>query len=151
MPAVRPRAIEHDVGLLIALLIAFAHQQEKRLLAAPGIAGRFLLQEPDLAHAQHARLRLDALTQNLGNRRRVALDVLAASDAGIVGWKSVFGLGGEDGAAAQRRGVHAERAEQPDVPPAPDMFADAALLIDGERQLELPGVQPRFQTDWPGA
>ena len=39
----------------------------------------------------------------------------------------------QDGVAAQRRDVHAERAEQPDVAPAQQVLADPAALVDGER------------------
>src|SRR5439155_24114794 len=81
----------------------------------------------------------------------VALDMLAAADARIVRGKLVSGIVGEDRLASKRRRVHAERAEQLDVPPAPDVLTDAALLIDRERQLELVSVQACFESDGPGA
>src|SRR5581483_8330060 len=51
----------------------------------------------------------------------------------------------------ERRGIHAEGSEQPDVPPLLQVLAHAPALIERKRQLQRRGIQGRLQANRPAA
>jgi hypothetical protein len=61
--------------------------------------------------------------------------MFAAADAGFICRKIVLGLGSEDSGAAEGCRVHRERTEQPHVPPALAVLADAPAFINGDAQV----------------
>src|SRR5262249_9656367 len=136
-------AIEDDVRFLDALHVPLAQEQSKRALAALRVARRLRLQEPRSANLHDGCFGLDAVLQQIarGERRNVGVDVLDASDAITVAWKGRVA----QGRATEWCAVHAEGAEEPDVPPAPHVLADMAALVDGDREAERARVKRRLQ------
>jgi hypothetical protein len=61
------------------------------------------------------------------------------------------GIGGANGFAAGRRGVHAEGAEQPHVPPALHVLGKPAAFVHADIEPQPPASQGRFQPNRPGA
>jgi len=141
--AVDAGAVQYHVGLLDALLaLVVADQQAERFLGAAGVAGVVLLEQAAAAHVQDGRVLPNGRRQRRRQRQRLQIgaDVFTAGDDGVGFGQRVLGLVRLDARPAQRRRVHAERAEKPDMAPASEMFADAAALIDGKGQLQRRGV-----------
>jgi len=141
-------------GLLDPLAVpAVTHEQPKWLSRPSRVAGIVVLQAAVPTDVQHLDAGLDQRSQHLqvGERFEVRLEVFAAGDAIAIVGEGVFGVVRAKGLPPQQRGVHAEWAEEANVAPMVQVFADAAALKDGHGQAESVGVQQCLQANRAGA
>ncbi len=147
-------AIEDHVVFLDSLApLVVAQQKTKRFGAAAGVAAMVLSKKIAPADVQHRRVFADGRRQRRRQRQRLQVDgeVIAAGEKGVGFRQRMLRRIGADARSAQRRRIHAERAEHADMAPAAEMFADSAALIDGEGEVQRGGVQGGFQADRPAA
>ncbi len=164
--AVGAGAVQHNVGLLDALLPltptplprgergeGSAHEKTKRMFTARGAAGILFLQHTLSADGDDACLEAQLAPQRrcVGQWFEIGGDVFAPREQGVVGRQVAAGVIGLDVRTAQRRAVHAERAEHLDVAPVAQMLANAAGVEHGDRQPERRGIEGRLQPDGAGA
>src|SRR5262249_40607751 len=148
--AVGSGTVQDHLGFVHALAVfVLANQEAKWLPATLGIPGAVLFQKAAPADLHDLRIAPQATGQrgSLGKRLQVGCKMLLAGRAIGFAREGMLWILGTQGCPAQRRGVHAERAEQANVAPALEMLCNPAALINGDREVQLTSIQSGFQTN----
>lgn len=98
---------------------------------------------------QHLGLRVDGLAQSCGQGERYEVAIAEFETRQKLIWPRQFmpGVLATDKVRAELGVILTERREQPDMPPAAEMFRNVAAIVDLEGQTELMRVDPRLDPD----